>query len=137
MEKKKTARELLKGNYIEASFQLEKAINLNPSDRSLYGPLAEAYDGASNFQKALDNYKIAIQYLEESGNNHVLVGAYDALDEARDALLLGTLQATIDQQAALQGYTGILYAVQILDGETVPMVTILDVLLVTQENAIK
>jgi len=56
--------ELLRGNYVEASFQLEKAIKEDPSDRSFYGPLGEAFDGASNYQKALDNYKIAIQHEE-------------------------------------------------------------------------
>lgn len=57
--------ELLKQNYDEASFQLEKAIKLRPADRSLYGPLAEAFDGAAKGEKALENYKIAIQYLEQ------------------------------------------------------------------------
>jgi tetratricopeptide (TPR) repeat protein len=57
--------ELLKGNYVESSFQLEKAVKANPSDRRNYGPLAEAFEGSSNYQKALDNYSIAIDYLRE------------------------------------------------------------------------
>lgn len=56
--------ELLRNNYVEASFQLEKAIKLNPGDRSFYGPLAEAFQGANNLQKAIDNYNIAIPYEE-------------------------------------------------------------------------
>jgi tetratricopeptide (TPR) repeat protein len=57
--------ELLKANYVEASFQLEKAIKANPSERRYYGPLAEAFEGSSNYQKAIDNYSIAIDYLKE------------------------------------------------------------------------
>jgi len=56
--------ELLRGNFVEASFQLERAIREDPSERSYYGPLAEAFDGANNYQKALENYQIAIQYEE-------------------------------------------------------------------------
>lgn len=56
--------ELMRKNFVEASFQLEKAIKLNPSDRSFYGPLAEAFQGANNLQKAIDNYNIAIPFEE-------------------------------------------------------------------------
>ncbi|MCC6599881.1 MAG: tetratricopeptide repeat protein [Crocinitomicaceae bacterium] len=54
--------ELLMGNYAEASFQLEKAIRQDPSDRSFYGSLAEAFDNASNYKKAIECYEVAIQY---------------------------------------------------------------------------
>ncbi len=54
--------ELMKGNYSEASFQLEKATKLDPTERSYYGPLAEAFEGAGNNQKAIDNYEVAVQY---------------------------------------------------------------------------
>jgi len=53
--------ELLKGNYAEASFQLEKALEIDPSMTSVYGLLARAYEGASNFEKALENYQIALR----------------------------------------------------------------------------
>jgi Flp pilus assembly protein TadD len=56
--------ELLRGNYAEASFQLERAIQEDPSDRSYYGPLGEAFDGANNYQKAIDNYDKAISFEE-------------------------------------------------------------------------
>lgn len=75
-----------------------------------------------------------LRYLEETGRNDVLVAAYDSLEEAKEALRAGKLQSTIDQQAALQAYTGVLYAVQALKGEPLPEETILDVILVTQEN---
>ena len=64
----------------------------------------------------------------------MLVAAYDALDEAIEAIRAGTLQATIDQQASLQGYTGVQFAVQALNDETLPSETIVDVLLITKEN---
>jgi len=58
--------ELQKKNYVEASFMLEKAAKMDPSDKSVYGPLAEAFDGATNYQRALDCYNIAIQYQESN-----------------------------------------------------------------------
>lgn len=75
-----------------------------------------------------------IQYLHENGKTGVRVAAYDALNEAKQMLLEGTLQATIDQQAALQGYTGVQFAVRALNGEELPLLTLVDVKLVTQEN---
>ncbi len=76
-----------------------------------------------------------IQYLKEKGITDVQVAAYDALPDAMPMLRDGSLQATIDQQAALQAYTGVQYAIRVLKGETVPPITLLDVLLVTRENA--
>ncbi len=75
-----------------------------------------------------------LRYLEETGRTDVLVAAYDALEEAKDALRAGTLQSTIDQQAALQAYTGVQFAVRALKGESLPAETIVDVMLVTQDN---
>ena len=75
-----------------------------------------------------------LRYLEETGQTGVLVAAYDALEEAKEAIRAGTLAATIDQQAALQAYTGVQYAVRALDGESLPLETLVDVMLVTQEN---
>ncbi len=76
-----------------------------------------------------------IQYLKEKGKTDVQVAAYDALAEAMPMLRDGSLQATIDQQAALQAYTGVQYAIRALKGEKLPPITLLDVLLVTRENA--
>jgi tetratricopeptide (TPR) repeat protein/DNA-binding beta-propeller fold protein YncE len=56
--------ELIRKNFVEASFQLEKAIKLDPSERSYYGPLGESFEGANNLQKALDSYKTAVPYEE-------------------------------------------------------------------------
>ncbi len=75
-----------------------------------------------------------LQYLEESGRTEVLVAGYDALDEAKMAILAGTLQATVNQQADLQGYTAVRYADDLLHGRPVPAMTLVDVRLVTQSN---
>jgi ribose transport system substrate-binding protein len=75
-----------------------------------------------------------LRYLEETNREDVLVSAYDALEQAEPFLQSGELQATIDQQAALQAYTGIEFAIRALEGEELPAETIVDVQLVTAET---
>jgi ribose transport system substrate-binding protein len=75
-----------------------------------------------------------LQYLEKSGKEKVLVASYDALDDALNAIRTGKLQATVDQQAELQGYMGVKTAVQLLNKEEVKQEVIVDVKLVTREN---
>ncbi|MDM8529138.1 sugar ABC transporter substrate-binding protein [Anaerolineales bacterium HSG24] len=75
-----------------------------------------------------------VQYLQEAGKTEVLVGAYDALDDAKAAIREGTMQTTIDQQAALQAYTGVQFAVQAINGETLSAETLVDVKLITKDN---
>lgn len=72
----------------------------------------------------------AIKYLIEAGKSNVKVAGFDALAEARSILEKGPLLATIDQQAAEQGYQGILYAIRLLKGESVPAETLLNVKLI-------
>lgn len=76
-----------------------------------------------------------IQYLQENSRHDVKVAAYDALAEAMPMLKDGSLQATVDQQAAKQAHAGVQFAIRALQGETLPPLTLLDVLLVTSENA--
>lgn len=75
-----------------------------------------------------------IQYLQEANRPDVQVAAYDALHEALRAIQDGTLQVTIDQQAARQGYLGVEYAVKLLAGETMPAETIIEVLVITRSS---
>jgi len=75
-----------------------------------------------------------LQYLSDTHRNDVLVAAYDALDEAKKAIREGKLQATVDQQAAQQGYLGVEYAVRALHGEELPPVTLVDTKLITAKN---
>ena len=72
----------------------------------------------------------ALKYLEESGRKHVRVAGFDALHEARDAINKGLMLVSVDQQAAEQGYMGILYAARLLKGEKLPATTLLNVKLV-------
>jgi len=73
----------------------------------------------------------ALRYLQESGHKNVLVAGYDALDEAKSAIKKGTMAATIDQQAAEQGYQGVALAVRALHGETLPGIVMVEAHLVT------
>lgn len=76
----------------------------------------------------------AIQYLRENDRDDVMVAGYDALEEAMPAIDDGLLDVTIDQQAARQGYLGVEYAVQLLNGEAVPAITLVPVMVVTAET---
>ena len=105
----------------------------------------EAHTVAANLFKAHPDVKLVfcandmmafgvIQYLKESGIQDVKVAAYDNLAESVPMLKDGSLQATIDQQAAVQAYTGVQFALRALKGEKLPPVTLLDVRLVTKDN---
>jgi ribose transport system substrate-binding protein len=61
-----------------------------------------------------------IKYLQETGRKKVLVASFDALDEAKNAIRHGQMAATVDQQAAQQGYMGVMTALKLLRNETVP-----------------
>lgn len=76
----------------------------------------------------------ASRYLRDAGRFDVRVAGFDALDEARQAIATGELQATVDQQADLQGHTGVAYALSLLRGESVPAVTMIDVIVVDAET---
>ncbi len=76
----------------------------------------------------------AVQYLQDRGLSHVRVAGYDALKEAVEAVRTGAMVATIDQRADRQGYLGVETAVRLLRAEAVPMLTLIDVTLVTQDT---
>ena len=73
----------------------------------------------------------AIKYLQESGRKQVKVVGYDALEEAVAEIKGGRMAATIDQQAAEQGYQGVQLAVRMMQGAQVPALTMIDTRLVT------
>lgn len=75
-----------------------------------------------------------IRRLREMGRTEVKVAAFDALQEARAAIAAGELEATVDQQAAEQGYLGVRYAVDLLKGTVPPAETTVAVRLVTRES---
>ncbi len=72
-----------------------------------------------------------IQYLAEAGRKDILVAGFDALPEARAAVKDGRMVATVDQQAARQGYLGVQYAAQMLAGTKLPAETMIPIALVT------
>jgi ribose transport system substrate-binding protein len=76
----------------------------------------------------------AVHYLEQTKNQKVLVAAYDALDEAKKAIKEGKMAVTIDQQPAVQGYLGVKYACEMLQGRNVPPETMVDVHVVNGES---
>lgn len=72
-----------------------------------------------------------IKYLQESRNSKVLVGGFDALEEAKGAIRAGQMAVTVDQRAALQGYLGVTSALKMLRGEEVPKVFLVETQLVS------
>ena len=76
----------------------------------------------------------AVQYLEEQNLSNVLVAGYDNLQQAQQAIKDGKMASTIDQQAALQGYMGVQYAIQLINREKVSPLNFVDVILVTKDT---
>lgn len=72
-----------------------------------------------------------LKYLQESGNSKVLVGGFDALEEARGAIRAGQMTVTVDQRAAQQSYLGVISALKLVRGEEVPKVLMVDTQLVS------
>lgn len=107
-----------------AHWKIDEGYNVTKGMLSKHPNIALIF--AANDMMALG----AIKFLEESGNKHVKVAGFDALAEARSAINDGNMVASIDQQAAEQGYQGVLYAMRLLKGETVPAETLLNVKLI-------
>lgn len=76
----------------------------------------------------------AIKYLQESGNKKVKVAGFDALTEAITEIQAGRMFATVDQQAAEQGYQGVALALKLISGQVVAPVTMIDTKIVTGAN---
>jgi ribose transport system substrate-binding protein len=76
----------------------------------------------------------AIKYLQESGRKKVKVVGYDALEEARAEIKAGRMTATVDQQAAEQGYQGVTLAMRLVKGEKVAAITLIDTRMISAEH---
>jgi ribose transport system substrate-binding protein len=72
----------------------------------------------------------AIKYLQESGKTSVKVAGYDALAEAVAEIKAGRMAATVDQQAAEQGYQGVALAIKMVQGAPIPANTAIDTRLI-------
>jgi ribose transport system substrate-binding protein len=104
---------------IDEGYSVTKAIfTKNPNIELLF---------ASNDMMAIG----AIKYLQESRKLKVKVAGFDALSEALGEIKAGRMMATVDQQAAEQGYQGVALAVKLLKGEAVPVNTTIDTRLIT------
>lgn len=111
-----------------ANWKIDEAYNI-------IGPILVEHPEIKGIFCANDMMALGVlQYLQEQGRTDVLVAAFDALNEAKAVLGDGVLVATIDQQAALQGYKGIEVAVRLLQGEQIRAEELVDVLLVTAET---
>lgn len=78
----------------------------------------------------------AIEYLKSNPKiTGVTVVGYDALPQALVDIKAGTLAATVDQQAAEQGYQGVALALRLLKNESVPPITLIDTRLITATEA--
>jgi ribose transport system substrate-binding protein len=71
----------------------------------------------------------ARKYLTEGGHSKVLVAGFDAIAEARQALNRAELIATVDQQAGVQGYQGVMTAIKVLHKQAVPAELKIDALI--------
>ncbi len=73
----------------------------------------------------------ASKYLQESGKVGVKVVGFDALSEALAEIKAGRIAATVDQQAAEQGYQGVAMALRLIKGQPVAPITMIDTRLIT------
>lgn len=76
----------------------------------------------------------AIKYLRETGRTDVRVAGYDANGQALEEVNAGRMLATVDQQAAEQGYQGVALALKRIRGESVPPLTLIDTRLITSSS---
>lgn len=72
-----------------------------------------------------------VKYLQESRKSKVLVAGFDALEEAKLAIHQGKMAATVDQQAAEQGYQGVKTAIRLVNADVVPEQVLVDARLIT------
>jgi ribose transport system substrate-binding protein len=75
-----------------------------------------------------------LEFLSQTERSDVLVASYDALEDAKRAVLSGELVATVDQKPEEQGYLGVRTALNLLKGEPVEDVLLIDAELVTKET---
>lgn len=126
------------------AFAENRAIQVVDNDTANWR-IDEAHNLAKRFFTAHPDIKLVfcandmmalgtIQYLQESGRKNVTVIGYDAIDEARKAVLAGTLAATVDQQATEQGYQGVALAVRALKGEKLPETVLVNAQVMTPDS---
>lgn len=129
-------------NGVKRAFGENKNIRLVASETANWG-IDEAYTVTQSLFKKHPNITLlfaandmmaigAIKYLQESGNTQVKVAGFDALTEALAEIKAGHMVASVDQQAAEQGYQGVVLAHKLLLKQTIALNTTIDTRLVTQ-----
>ncbi len=76
----------------------------------------------------------AIHYLQENGREDVLIAGFDALKEAKEAIIKGIMEVSIDQKPFQQGYLGVRYAIDILQGKEVQAEKLIKVKVINRET---
>ncbi len=123
------------------AFQENKSIKLVASETANW-KIDEAYEVTKQMFGKHPNIKLlfasndimaigAVKYLQESGHADVKVAGFDALSDAVAEIKAGKMVATIDQQAAEQGYQGVALALRLTQGSVVPAQTTIDTQLIT------
>jgi len=97
----------------EANVVIEKIFKKEPSIGAVF---------CANDMMALG----VIEYLNKVNKQDVLIAGFDALDEVKSAIKNKKMNVTIDQQADIQGHTGVKYAIDMLNGKEVPAETMID-----------
>lgn len=111
-----------------ANWKIDEAYKITSSMFNQYPDIGAIF--CANDMMALG----AIQYLDESNRKDVLVAGFDDLAEAHNAISKGKMQVTINQQAEIQGYSGVKFAVEMLNGKKHPQETIIDIKVVNKSN---
>lgn len=128
----------------------EKAFGENPdieivASESANWKIDEAYDLAKSLFAEHPNISLVfcandmmalgvIHYLEEADRRDVLVAGFDNLDDMESAIGEGWAYVTIDQQADIQGYMGIVTAVNKLKGQTISTETYIEAKVITKDD---
>ena len=76
----------------------------------------------------------ALKCIQDSGQTKVKVVGFDALAEAKTEIRAGKMLATVDQQAAEQGYQGVAIAVKLIQGINVPELNLINTQLINASS---
>jgi len=80
----------------------------------------------------------ALQAIEQAGKTgKIYVTSYDNLRAAQQAILEGTLHATIEQHPEMMGYEGVVLAYQLLNGQSIPSEKLVQLDLITRDTLLQ
>ena len=109
-----------------ANWKIDEAVNV-------FGKMLDKNSNIKAVFCANDMMALGVlQYLDTNKRTGIRIAGFDALDEAQKAIKDGKMDVTIDQQADVQGYTGVKYVVEMLNGKSVPAETMVDVKIVSK-----